>query len=423
MVTALRYYDRLSPAVKWLDGINLGVLGAAAPWCRRLADDASGEGRHYNYAPANPTVLLLENVPFKCTDPRDKVYALLGLTSWSIRRKTFPAEFEPDYTLSTGECMRRATLAAICEERSLECLTLSVWTKREPSWVVPWHELEVDRNRHPHVESSFHFAMYHRLTDWSGGRNVNLDILRQPDKPDSLFLEGFAFFKIWQVSDIVGSQDVEGFPFKMKLQEMIRSVKVLLADEHLSDKFCQFVMRAVWWNVVMSKDGDYWTGVLAKDNMLQSSGEPVEALDAPDKQAKHDHCKVELLKLQRLIKRLGAESHATHDNDIPLAASPEKWSEGITERLDWSISNSRFYLTILEPKSDPRCTGYLLGYGPIDMSLGDQIVVLCGSRLPIVLRPEQSWWLWIGPTFHMTVLETKSGASVSAGSTEVFEIR
>jgi hypothetical protein len=81
---------------------------------------------------------MLWTVPFSCLDPRDEVYALLGLTSWSTYRKKFSAELEPDYTLPIGECMRNATLAAIGEETSLECLTLPVWTKQRPTWVFSY---------------------------------------------------------------------------------------------------------------------------------------------------------------------------------------------------------------------------------------------------------------------------------------------
>jgi hypothetical protein len=196
ILTALQWYESLSQSAGWLDGGNLSVMGKATPWRRRGTDIKSGmdpEGRPFEYAPPSLTELLLETSPFECSDSRDKVYALLGLTSWASYRKKFPAELEPDYALPIDQCMQNATLAAIGEKASLECLVLPIWTRQDqiwPSWVVPWYKLEVGRNRQSHLNIPNDVTRYPWMPDCSQGHKVNIENLRQPNSPDSLFLEG-----------------------------------------------------------------------------------------------------------------------------------------------------------------------------------------------------------------------------------------
>jgi hypothetical protein len=166
---AIEYYECLSPAPELWDGVNVSGLRVSTPWRARRNghEDNPTESRnsqfYLGYTPPNLTSLLVETIPLECLNPRDKVYALLGLTSWSVQRKTLPSELEPDYTLPVSECMRNATLAAIGEEMSLECLTLPIWARQDqswPSWVVPWHKLEVDRNRQYHLNIPNDVARY-----------------------------------------------------------------------------------------------------------------------------------------------------------------------------------------------------------------------------------------------------------------------
>lgn len=136
MRASLQLYHKFCPAPGLWDGTNIGILGEAGPLLRRELDSEEGE-RDFEDTSPSLALLLLQTVPLKCFDPRDKVYALLGLTAWSRRRDQLPAELVPNYTLPIGECMRNATLASIREELNLDCLTLPVWTKRKPTWVVP----------------------------------------------------------------------------------------------------------------------------------------------------------------------------------------------------------------------------------------------------------------------------------------------
>jgi hypothetical protein len=442
MRTALVHYGRLSSTAECPDIVDVSVLGTATPWSQlklyRKMDGTFG----FEYTSPSLTELLLDTMPLKCMDPKDRLYALLGLTSWSTQRRTFPAELRPDYTLPVSECMRNATLAAVRENLSLECLTLPVWTKQTPTWVVPWHDLQISHNKPSHVATAEHVGRYLVSPDCSGGRKVNLEILRRSNKPDSLFLEGNVLRTGWnilQVSNIIDPQDAEGLAFETKLREVIRSAGDLLAGQRCPDRLFPFLTTALWsqmldftaclatWSEVFTRDVELR---LSSEFVVQEGQQHDADHDAPGEQKSQQHdegdAQPESVRLVRLIEQLWAESHTTYDHGTPPATLPSKWTAGFTEGLDWSISNSRFFLTTMEQEQTPEATTqYVLGYGPRDMEPGDLVVVLHGSRVPVVLRPEQSWWLLVGPAFSFALRDTEFvHISPSPESkTDVFEIR
>jgi hypothetical protein len=130
-------------------------------------------------------------------------------------------------------------------------------------------------------------------------------------------------------------------------------------------------------------------------------------------------------RLKHLIERSHTEPYITRDHYSPSIPSSNKWDASATEMLDLSISNSHFFLASAERPSDSGSTEHMLGCGPIDMKPGDEIVLLHGSKTPVVLRPEQSWWLLVGPAFsHALRDETILFISLSPeSSTEIFEIQ
>lgn len=75
---------------------------------------------------------------FSCTDPRDKLFGLLGLMGTPVNDDP---SLQPDYTTSVVEVCRRFAGYAIASTRSLHILH-SVGTKRTlcelPSWVPDW---------------------------------------------------------------------------------------------------------------------------------------------------------------------------------------------------------------------------------------------------------------------------------------------
>ena len=323
--TAIEYYERFPLAPEWRDRVNVSCLGPASPWCRRSPFDSTDvrsistqEKIPYNYTPPSLTELFLDTIPLNCLNPRDKVYAVLGLTSWSTQKKTLPAELEPDYTLPVAECMRNATLAAIRENTSLVCLTLPVWTKQKPSWVVPWHELEYGRNMHPYSTTASQYARNSRWPDCSGGHIVNMGMLRQPNKLDSLFLEGYRVGKISQMASAIEPQDVEGLSFELKLRKVLLVLLGLLEgceSSVITDHLVLALWRRVWERDTEARENDV---------RAQLGEEDVEDHVALDEEAGYHHD--EGRRLRRLIDRLQVEPHTTLDHESSPVESSTKWS-------------------------------------------------------------------------------------------------
>ncbi|KAJ2984495.1 hypothetical protein NUW58_g6029 [Xylaria curta] len=86
--------------------------------------------------------LLWDTRSLHATDPRDKVYSLLGLIN---QKEAGVGGLTPDYSVSVEECYKRATLAIMSYTRNLDVLITeqnSKSTLNLPSWVPDWGYLE-----------------------------------------------------------------------------------------------------------------------------------------------------------------------------------------------------------------------------------------------------------------------------------------
>jgi hypothetical protein len=82
--------------------------------------------------------LLWKVYPMHVTDPRDKVYSLLGLIS---KDDSMLPGLMPDYTISVEECYKRAVLVIMARTKNLDVLCTerpSQVTLDSPSWVPDW---------------------------------------------------------------------------------------------------------------------------------------------------------------------------------------------------------------------------------------------------------------------------------------------
>ena len=76
----------------------------------------------------------------QATDPKYKIFGLLGMTTWSRLGHAFPSGIQPDYHRSVRNCMRNATRVMIQEDQSLDVLSDELlYAKRDPKWGnEPW---------------------------------------------------------------------------------------------------------------------------------------------------------------------------------------------------------------------------------------------------------------------------------------------
>jgi hypothetical protein len=109
--------------------------------CRRLPVETStrirGRPSCCRFRQINATLSATKIRDRKASDPRDKVYALLGL----VRTPQSRLPMIPDYSLSEVEVFRQATLECIYETGSLSIFSTELGRKFRtdlPSWVPDW---------------------------------------------------------------------------------------------------------------------------------------------------------------------------------------------------------------------------------------------------------------------------------------------
>lgn len=110
-----------------------------------------------NAQPFELLEVLSYTLSLQATDPRDKLYSLLGVVA--AARKGSPVE-KPDYTISSDVLFKRMAVSQLKEKGSLKFLSFvehgSDLTKLVPSWVPCWSRPRTDRN--PFAKYSKHFA-------------------------------------------------------------------------------------------------------------------------------------------------------------------------------------------------------------------------------------------------------------------------
>ncbi|KAJ4301073.1 hypothetical protein N0V90_003163 [Kalmusia sp. IMI 367209] len=93
--------------------------------------------------------LLQSTRPFQATDPRDKIFALLGLAGESRTPEKWPKSLIPDYNRSTQDVYTAVTLYCIARTNTLTVLSQAGNTTESndnsgdasfPSWVPRWYE-------------------------------------------------------------------------------------------------------------------------------------------------------------------------------------------------------------------------------------------------------------------------------------------
>jgi len=110
--TASEYFDFVGGSTMREHGLSLCIRGlgiASMMWKMALRRDS----------PSKLMVLFSASFTFETTEPRDKVYALLGLLGDA---HSLPALLTPDYSKSLAQVYRDAPRAAIVESNSLSML-------------------------------------------------------------------------------------------------------------------------------------------------------------------------------------------------------------------------------------------------------------------------------------------------------------
>jgi hypothetical protein len=494
---------------------NIDELGPFTPWMRKIFT-SSPSASNVDAAPSLKQ-LLLETMPLECSDDRDKVYALLGLTRWSKRRETISLEVWPDYTKTVIECMRDATCAVIREDADLDCLILRTLTGPKPTWVIPWHLLKDYMSVLDYLNSKERFGSRFRRFDCSGGRPLDCENMRLLHAPDSLFLRGLHFRNIARISsnsnekahdmsivtklrilleriDSVSDGNLAGVDTRVICYTICRNLSYFAPGEWTLPKFEHVFNLPISASVDEEQEedlGDEQCPPKVEEPVVRSSDKEQHGEDQKQDQNSSEHLEktvnvqdaykslVEARKVitptvhrtVRTVNRPQPSNRFVLDEDIDTSSDDtapwdkvasivhraivtlqDKWHsdssldndtgelpdldyiEGarlqLNSSLDHCLTNSRFYIPAPD-WSETKPVEFSIGIGPAEMEPGDQVAILFGCNHPVILRPEGSSWLYVGPAYAHEMMsgdfvsywEVLREHGVTVVDSEVFELR
>ncbi|KAI1417224.1 HET-domain-containing protein [Hypoxylon sp. FL1857] len=289
----------------------------------------------------------------ECTDQRDKVYGALGLVG--------PEVYIPiDYGLDKVTVYTNAAIAAIESGNSLNTICACQDPSRSsglPSWVP---DLEVD---------------------WKARK------LRGTENIDTLgSAGGFA-------APTYSFHYQETGLFSLKTRGVIVDVVSEVCSEFDGDDTVFEVLEE--WRALAMKTLSALNPPLSDDEIRSCFWQTITVNEEPRGLAASDQ-----FISQALEHVVEGSSDAIPPIDLRYGQS------SFNDRVRADAMNRIFYSTK---------NGYV-GLGPSDAQEGDQVVVLLGNALPIILRKEEDHYVVVGETYTHGIMNGEIAASLGSGS-------
>jgi hypothetical protein len=163
-----------------LTPFNLEITNMPALRSLKLFNELKNVG-----LPWDLTTLLNKAIRFKASEPRDRVYSLLGLAGEAEDASLLPTALQANYEKSVRDTFRDVTRYIITSSMNLSVLTLIRYIpnwRKYPSWVVDfsgdihWERISYFawkgacqrlRTRYPSIEALAHAFMVTLVANWS----------------------------------------------------------------------------------------------------------------------------------------------------------------------------------------------------------------------------------------------------------------
>ena len=288
--------------------------------------------------------LLAQNRNRDASDPRDKVYAFLSLCTSDVRER-----LAADYSTDLLDCYAWPTIDDIQKSRNLRSLGLALQNETNlhlPSWVPDWstcpEELSAQADRLFRLYDLFDaasgsaalFSRQSRTLSLWGIHRATISIIGDPAEyglGDENISVLQSWFDLWQSTykqtPRADRKNASAIPFLRTL---------------MLDTFCTF--EQLEYHPSFFKD-------------------PTRA-----KPEDYEACK-------RWWALACAEN--TFEPHFEIEPGPEaELKDYVRQNLDYSIAYQRFFIT----------EGGAIGLGPTATKVGDEIWIVCGGRMPLVLR-------------------------------------
>jgi hypothetical protein len=329
-------------------------------------------------------LLASQTLSLRSRDPRDRIYGLIGLTIWERRKQRIPLRILPDYHKTIRDCMRDATIVMIEECGNLDPIFANLSTTSDPTWAIQWHEMvEEIGTQEGNLPLAFDDGSKTKY-EACGTQTLDLYNLTNSNYPDSLFLTGHHTATVKAISAVFESRN------KTKLEWLQQWVQILDCAIKLTTNSSIRVSPKILVSTLTAS-------CLAGGS--RSMGD----------EANHDLEHVFMWLMEKM--RPG-----TFENILPdppcLGCNQV---QTIRDRIDRVYTNRRLFVT----------TTGTIGIGPREMQIEDEVVILFGPRMPIVLRTHLTWKTLVGPAYIDSLMD---GTTVSNRGGDnilpsIFEVR
>lgn len=362
--------------ILWDDhAASLIMLANSRSWLRSLHYWIRGRGaRGLDRLPRDPQGDLFRTLLFhrlkEATDPRDKVYSLLGLTNAS-------GEIEVDYERDAGQVHIDIATYVICTTRSLDLL-----------WAVPPH-----RNK---------FNLPSWVTDWSIDEDQQAELAWGLQEPKLEY--------IYHASGTAAAETVvkpeDGILIaKGAVVTTIAQIGEATQMTHSRDIRQAIVTVHEWRRLLHEYQGadSYYLEIFART--LRCDRWTLEDGD------RHGTLREKLLYIMDCVELLKTEAHinalreSTDKDDIRVRAE----IEGIAQQ----IFKRRVFLSSIG----------IMGLAPEEARVTDIVCVILGCSVPVVLRAVEKHYILVGDVYLDGYMFGRAVEESSTSGIKEFEIR
>ncbi|OCL05501.1 hypothetical protein AOQ84DRAFT_390829 [Glonium stellatum] len=311
---------------------------------------------------------------FGVTDPRDRVFALLGIQTADCNLEDSHIFMEPDYALSTAQVYQRFARAVLRKERSLRILSAVQHRPKIdtnfPSWVPQWNDV-----------------FSHALSPSEPGPNHSAaaglpmeEIQGDEDCPDILSLKGIQFDTVTKSTDIVSPQSFQAYSQSETAHFAVFAFLEALWEFLGSPLDCDS-WKTLCWTLTAGKD---WYGMLAEDLHGHWAGfkDFVFHFSFPSRPGP-----------ARRYRKSGPRGEERHKSDSDPEDTDDAYgtkSDGFLEAASNACVGRKLFIT---------SKGHL-GLGPGALEEGDVVCILFGGIVPFILRrSDDGSWLLVGECY------------------------
>jgi hypothetical protein len=346
-------------------------------------------------------VLLRLTSSFRSTDPRDKIFALLGLSCETQDPDHWPEELVPDYNRSVQDVYTAATRYCIRQTSDLSVLSQHEYGSVSgsgianvsfPSWVPRLNPASSTR-RISAFSLSRTYSGYQSLTEkFNKACGHTTAVVDPMSSPYVLRLRGI---RISAVTICLPTVVVNEPDFHAGVPERYMSyLEKIVPTLHA---MCTNIMCK---NMVAT---DSWDAFNRTFFVVTTAGLTAQHDDASLEPLIHFHefFDAATQKMRCLDPTFSAKP-GMHRTRLSFRDDPYRYQRS-SENWDLNVRDAGHYIAALQRLMNRRLfiteSGHL-GLGPASMMSGDIVTVLFGGNVPYVLRPlENGQWHFVGECY------------------------